>query len=208
MASSATIIENNQSAKIDGWNITVPTGVSLAVTSSDSEIFIEKTANFKLPNQGFQVVFQPVSGASGAATKIDFTDESVQNNTAAAWNQFQFLLLNVGSVNATFPGTSNAFLPPSGTGYNYTSVALNSSKDALTYTGSQSTGTTSLWGGTTANDNLLIDAPAGSDFSLKELPGTGGPPPVVPLPAAIWQSVATLTVLGGFGLCRSKRAVA
>src|ERR1700693_708897 len=85
MASGATLIESNQSAQIDGWNITAPTNVALTVTSSGNEIFVEKAANFVTTNQGLQVGFQPISGASGAATSIDFTDETIQNNTGSAF---------------------------------------------------------------------------------------------------------------------------
>ena len=143
---ATTLIEDNQSAQVDGWNITAPTGVSLTVTTSGSEIFIEKAANFTSPNQGFQVAFQPVSGATGAASFIDFTDETIQNNTGSAFNGFQFILMNIGSPNATFAGVSDVFTPPTGTGYAYTSVNLNSTSDILSYKGNQDAGTTSSWG--------------------------------------------------------------
>ena len=52
-------------------------------------------------------------------------------------------------------------------------------------------------------DNLLIDAPAGSDFSFKELsvPGGGGGG-TVPVPAAAWQSLASLAGLALIGIGR------
>jgi len=204
-APSVTLIENDQSAVVDGWNITAPTGVSLTVTSSDNEIFVEKAANFTVPNQGFQVAFQPVAGASGA-TSVDFTDETVQNNTGQAFSEFDFILMNTGSVNATFDGVANVFAPPSGTGYSYTGVSLNGTSDILSYTGNQNAGTTSSWGSAAVGDNLLIDTPAGADFSLKELSvsggGGGGGGGAVPLPAAAWQSLASLAVLGLVGIGR------
>jgi len=193
------LIQNNGSAVVDGWNITAPKGVSLTVTTSDGEIFIEKAANFTVPGQGFQVAFQPVAGSS-QATSIDFTDETIQNNTGKAFSGFDFILMNIGSANATFPSVSNVFAPPSGTGYSFTTVSLNSSKDILSYTGNQDSGTTSSWGSAAAGDNLLIDAPSGSAFSLKELSIPGGG--AVPLPAAAWQSLATLAALGAIGLGR------
>ena len=62
MSSAApTTIENDQSAVVDGWNITAPMGVSLTLTTSGNEIFVEKAANFTAPNQGLQVAFQPVA---------------------------------------------------------------------------------------------------------------------------------------------------
>jgi hypothetical protein len=194
-SATATLIEDNQSAVVDGWNITAPTGVSLVVTSGNGELFVEKAANFTKPNQGFQVAFQPVAGDQSAATSVDFTDETVQNNTGQSFSEFDFLLMNVGSVNASFPGVSNVFVPPSGTGYAYTSVKLNSTGDILSYTGSQSAGTTSYWGSAAEGDNLLIDAPAGSDFSLKELSTSGGVASV-PTPTAAWQGLAGLVLIG------------
>jgi hypothetical protein len=201
--SSAVIIEDNESAVVDGWNITVPTGVSLNVTTSDGEIYIEKAANFTVPNQGFQIAFQPVAGETGASL-IDISDETVQNNTGQAFSGFDFILLNTGTANATFPSVSNVFAPPTGTGYNYTSVSLNSTGDDLHYAGTQAAGTTSLWGSANPGDNLLIDAPSGAVFSLKELSESSGPTPPsgVPVPAAAWQSLAGLSALALFGVGR------
>jgi hypothetical protein len=201
-ASTAVLIEGNQSAVVDGWNISVPTGVALTVTTSDNEIFVEKAANFTQPNQGFQVAFQPVKGVTGA-TSIDFTDESIQNNSGKAFNGFQFILINTGTSNATFPSVSNVFSPPSGTGYAFTSVNLNGSKDTLSYLGHQDSGSTSLWGSAAPGDNLLINAPIGADFSFKELPSSGGT--TVPLPASAWQSLFTLGGLGLVGMIRWKK---
>jgi hypothetical protein len=208
MSFGQTLIQNNGSAIVDGWNITAPTGVSLTVTTSNGEIFIEKAANFTVPGQGFQVAFQPVSGATNAATSIDFTDETIQNNTGKAFSGFDFILMNIGNPNATFDGVGNVFVPPTGTGYAYTTVSLNGTHDILSYTGNQNAGTTSSWGSAADGDNLLIDAPSGSAFSLKELsiPGGGG---AVPLPAAAWQSMAGLAALGLIGLGRKmKRSMA
>jgi hypothetical protein len=191
---------------VDGWNITAPDGVSLTVTSKGSEIFIEKAANFTEPDEGFQVAFQPVADATKVASSVDFTDETIQNNTGASFKGFQFILMNVGTTDATFSGVSNVFAPPAGTGYDYTSVSLNAKHDILTYTGKQATGSTSYWGSAAEGDNLLIDTPVGADFSLKELSESGGSSggggSAVPMPAAIWQSFASLGALGLFSLAR------
>src|SRR5271165_6634361 len=58
-SSATTLIQNNQSAQVDGWNITAPKGVSLTVTFSGSEISVQKAANFSAANQGFQVASSP-----------------------------------------------------------------------------------------------------------------------------------------------------
>jgi len=207
ISSAAKLIEDDESAVVDGWNITAPDGVSLTVTSKGSEIFIEKAANFTEPNEGFQVAFQPVADATKVATSVDFTDETIQNNTGTSFSGFEFILMNIGSTDATFDGVSNVFAPPAGTGYKYTSVSLNAKQDILAYTGKQSSGSTSYWGSAADGDNLLIDTPSGADFSLKELSesgggGGGGGGSPVPMPAAIWQSFAGLGMLGLFGLKR------
>jgi len=209
-ASATTVIENGQSAVVDGWNITAPGGVSLTVTSSGNQIDIEKLANFTGVNQGLQVSFQPVDDS---ASVIDFTDEQIQNNTGSAFNGFQFILMNAGSANAVFPSVSDTFSPPAGTGYSYSTVKLNAAGDILSYAGTQNAGSTSTWGTGTPgtpgvgnpNDNLFIDAPAGAVFSLKELSsgsGGGSSSSAVPLPAAAWQSLAGLAGLALYGVGR------
>ena len=196
MASAVTLIQNNQSAVVDGWSITAPTGVSLTVTTNDGQIDIEKVANFTVPNQGFLVGFNYVGGGSSPATTVDFTDELIANNTGQSFSGFDFLLMEPG---ATFPSVSNVFAPPIGTGYNYTSVKLDSTGQILSYTGVQDSGATSSWGSAASGDNLLIDAASGTDFfALKELSqsgGGGGGSSAVPMPTAAWQSLAGLAGL-------------
>ena len=58
---AATVIDDKQTAQVEGWNITAPTGVALTVTSSGNGVFIENAANFTEPDRGFQVAFQPVA---------------------------------------------------------------------------------------------------------------------------------------------------
>ena len=203
---AATLINQDSSAVVDGWNITTGQGVSLVVSSSGSEISIDKTANFTVPNQEIPVVFQ--STGSGAATTVDFTGEELLNNTGSAFGGFQFILQNVGSASATFDGLGNVFAPPTGTGVDFTSVSLDSGKEVLTYTGTQASGTTSIWGSTNPGDDLLIDTPAGSEFTLKEVAESGGGSPgsVVPLPSAAWQSLVGLIGLGAFGIGRQLKS--
>jgi hypothetical protein len=164
-----------------------------------------------------QVSFQPVA-IDPPATVIDFTDEQIQNNTGSAFNGFQFILMNAGSANALFPSVSDAFGPPAGTGYSFSTVQLNAAGDILSYGGTQNAGTTSTWGTGTPgtpgvgnpDDNLFIDAPAGAAFSLKELSesgssgstGGGSGSSAVPMPAAAWQSLAGLAGLALYGIAR------
>jgi hypothetical protein len=193
---------------IDGWTISWPSEVGLSVTQDSStatQVDLEKTATFTAKGQGFQIAF--AAGANATADTFVISTESITNNTGAPFKGFSFILLNTGTTNATFGGTSPGFTPPKGTGYDYTSVSLVNGKTELDYTGSQDNGVTSVWGNgdpSSSGDNLVIDAPAGSQFALKELsvPGGGGPP-AVPLPASAWQSLAGLLGLGLFAGVRA-----
>jgi hypothetical protein len=204
-------ISNTSPVAIDGWNISWNTGVGLTVSqdaSNSGEVDVEKTATFTAPNQGYQITFAPIPGYTGtSATEFVIPDETIVNNTGSSFSQFSFILLNTTSSLATFDSVGRTFVPPTGSGYDYTTVSLTSGNTILTYTGTQGNGVTSFWGDgdpSATGDNLLIDAPAGSDFALKELSGSGpgGPGSVVPLPAAAWQSLAGLGGLALIGLRR------
>ncbi len=200
------------SISVDGWDISWSTGVTVSAAQDSvnaSQVDVTKMATFTAPNQGYQITFVPISGYTGtAATQFVIPTEMITNNTGASFNGFSFVLLNTTSDLATFDSVARTFIPPAGSGYNFTSVSLDPGNTILTYTGTQDNGVTSTWGNGDASstgDNLLIDAPAGSDFSLKELSSSGsGPGPVVPLPAAAWQS---LVGLGGLALIGLRRRI-
>jgi hypothetical protein len=211
---TAAAIQNTSPATIDGWNISWGTGVGLTVTqdTNSNQVDVEKSATFTAPNQGYQITFAPVPGSTGtSASEFVIPDETIVNNSGSAFSSFSFILINKSSTLATFDSVARTFIPPTGSGYDYTSVSLTSGNTILTYTGTQGNGITSFWGNgdpSASGDNLLIDAPAGSDFALKELsasgPGgsPGGPGSVVPLPAAASQSLAGLVGLALIGLRR------
>jgi hypothetical protein len=208
---NAASIQNTSPATIDGWTISWGTGVGLTVTqdADSSQVDVEKTATFTAPNQGFQITFVPTGGGS-AATKFVIPDETIVNSTGSAFSSFSFILMNTTSTLATFDSVSRTFIPPTGPGYDYTTVSLSPGNTVLTYTGTQNSGTTSFWGNgdpSSSGDNLLIDAPAGSEFSLKELSASGppGPPNVVPIPAAALQSLGGLAGLALIGLGRKMK---
>ena len=210
-AHATTVAFNTSPVSIDGWTISWPNGVDLAVqqdASTSTQVDVEKTATFSAPGQGFQITFAPSTTSGTTANTFVIPDESITNDTGASFSSFSFIILNTGTTAATFAGPG--FTPPTGTGYNFTSVSLVNGGTDLDYAGTQGNGVTSLWGdGTTApgGDNLVIDAPAGSDFSLKELAGSGGGPPgppAVPLPASAWQCLVSL---GGLGLIAGVRSM-
>ena len=210
--SAAPVTQTTSPAKIDGWTISWPTpGVGLSVSqdaTSAVQVDLEKSATFTAPNQGFQITFAPTSGSTPTADVFVFPDESIINETGKSFSGFSFILINSGTANATFGGPlTPGFIPPSGPGYNYTSVTETNGKTELDYKGTQDNGATSFWGAgipdttNSAFDGLVIDAPAGSVFSLKEL-SVSGPPNSVPVPAAAWQSLVGLAGLGLFATLR------
>jgi len=198
------VISGGTSLEWDGWNISAPTGTTVTILSESNEggqLNIEKDASFTAAGQVVPVSFQHVS--SGASV-IDVVDESIFNDSSSQFTGFQFLL-----TGGTFSSVSDAFGPPAGTGYSFSKVQLNAAGDILSYTGTQNATTTSMWGTGIAgspgvgnpDDNLFIDAPAGADFVLKEISsGSGGS--AVPMPAAVWQSLAGLAGLALFGIGR------
>jgi hypothetical protein len=208
-SAKATVAFDTSPVSIDGWTISWPTPVALAIQqdgTTSTQVDVEKKATFSAPGQGFQITFA-ASPSGTTANAFVIPQESITNDTGAAFSSFSFIILNTGTANATFAGPG--FTPPTGTGYNFTSVSLVNGGTELDYIGTQGNGVTSLWGdGTTTpgGNNLVIDAPAGSDFSLKELAGSGGPPgpPAVPLPASAWQCLISL---GGLGLIAGVRSM-
>jgi hypothetical protein len=205
LAGAAPVAQTQSPANIDGWTISWPTpGVGLAITqdgTNSNQVNIEKSATFSAVNQGFQISFVP--GSNPTADTFVLPDETITNLTGKSFSGFSFILINTGSVNATFGGISPGFIPPTGPGYDYTTVSLVNGKTELDYKGTQGNGVTSFWGNgdpSSNGDNLVIDAPAGSIFSLKELSVGGGN--VVPLPAAAWQSLIGVVCVGAFTALR------
>jgi len=204
-AGAVPLTQDTSPATIDGWTISWPTpGVGLDIvqdSATASQVDVEKTATFTAPGQGYQITFNPTPGFTGsAATTFVIPDETIINDTGAAFGSFSFILLGSG---ATFAGAlTPGFIPPTGPGYDYTSVSLVNGKTELDYVGTQANGVTSFWGNgdpSSSGDNLVITATPGDTFTLKELalPGGGTGPVTVPMPAALWQS---LIGLGGVGL--------
>jgi hypothetical protein len=190
MASAAPVlIQSNSSATVGGWTITTPTGIALTIDSSDNNtLVIEKAADFTAPTGGLLISFLKTGDSADAS--VIFGNESVSNSTGNTWSGFDFLLMNELGT-AKFDSVANVFAPPTG----YSGVSLDSAHDLLSYTGTQATGTTSMWGSGVSGDQLLIDAGGASAFVFKELP-------VVPLPAAAWQGLVGLAGLGAIASVR------
>ena len=109
-----------------------------------TQVDLTKTATFTAKNQGVQVEFS--AGANATADTFVFSTESITNNTGAPFAGFSFILLNTGTANATFGGTTPGFKPPTGVGYDYTKVSLVNGKTELDYVGTQGNSVTSIWG--------------------------------------------------------------
>jgi hypothetical protein len=184
------LIQNGTSAVVDGWNITVPTGVSLSVDNSTAgTLTIEKAVDFT-SSAGLIIAFTQV--ATPTATNIDFINEAISNTTGSAFNGFTFAILNATGGSAKF--TSAFTTPASG----YTGGTISAAGDMITYSGGQANDSTSMWGQTAGAGQIGIAAtPGGSaSFGFEELPGGGGPTPPVPLPAALWQSAVGFALIG------------
>jgi len=190
MASAAPIvIQSNSSATVGGWTVTTPTGIALTVDSSDNNtLVIEKAADFTSPTGGLLISFLKTGETADAS--VVFGNEAVSNSTGTTWSGFDFLLMNELGT-AKFDSVASVFAPPTG----FSGVSLDSTHAILSYTGSQATGTTTMWGSGVGGDELLIDAGSASAFVFKELP-------VVPLPAAAWQGLAGLAGLGAIASVR------
>jgi len=201
---SSVVGHANAAPVVGGWEITSDPGVSLTVTGVNSNqvlVIQNKSVTFS-DGTPLGVTFTQVS--SDAVSSIEFATETIGNATGSTWTGFQFSV----SGDARFDGITNTFVPPFGTGVNYTTVNLSSLHTVLTYIGSQSDGATSDWGSTNPGDDLLIDAlpTAGepfASFTLTESP-QGVSSKVVPLPAAAWQSLTGLAVLAVIPAARKK----
>jgi hypothetical protein len=199
-------ITGGTSAVVDGWQIAPDKGITLQVdVGSDGNIDITKTADFtSIETLGIQ--FTQVNPPSDIGFEI--ITETVKNSTGDNWAGFTFSL----SSPATFAGLTGVFIPPIGTGVNYTSVQLNAQKTIAFYSGTQQKGSTSSWGNPANDDFLAFSAPiatppGSTTFTLVETPLRGIS--AVALPTSAWQISATLTALGLIVLGRKlKRAIA
>jgi hypothetical protein len=201
-------IDGGTSATVDGWQIAPDEGITLQVdVGSNGNIAITKTADFtSIDALGIQFTEVNTPGDVG----FEITTETIKNSTGDNWAGFTFSL----SSPARFEGLTGVFIPPIGTGVNYTTVQLNAQRTTAFYSGTQQKGSTSSWGDP-ANDDLLAFSapiaapPAHTTFTLTEVPLRGISDGAVPLPTAAWQTLATLALLGLIaGGCKLKPVIA
>jgi hypothetical protein len=186
---------NEMNLTAGGWNITGSNVTSFTATStSPNTLDITRMENFATNNNGLNLTFVPMG--TNQDTIIDITSETIGNDTGTSWGGFEFYLLTSVNGPAKYSG-SPIFLPPSG----YTGSTLSPADDVLTYTGSQPNGIVETWGGSTTGDLLRIDAPAGTSFTMKQLPIPGAP--VVPEPGSL--SVLAVSALLALGRRRAAR---
>jgi len=170
---------------IDGWTISWPSAIELSViqdVTNPAQVDLVKSATFTAPQQGFQISFAPTPGQTQTADLFDLIGETITNDTGKPFGDFSFILLNTGTPPATATLT-NVFALPSGSGYDYTNESTSSNDTEADYTGTQNVGVTTSWGGTTSNDKLVISAPSGSTFVLKEL--SEPQIPIIPEPGSL-----------------------
>jgi len=197
---AAVTIDGGTSAVVDGWMIAPDPGLTLqADTDAGSgSLVITKTASFE-SNAPLNIQF---TEAGLNESPIEFSTESITNSTGTDWTGFTFSL--------TSPATFlRIFIQPVGAGVDYTAASLNPQMTIANYTGLQVNGSTSAWGGTAVNDELLISAPLAplstpTVFTFTETPV--GAPSAVPLPIAAGQVSATLLGLGLIAAARKVKA--
>ena len=184
-------ITNQMTLSAGGWNINGSNVISFTATSGGPDTLnITCMENFSSNTYGLLMTFLQTS--SSPDTIINFTSETIGNDTGTNWSGFDFYLLT--SLNGPAKLT-NEFLLPTG----YTGETINLADDSLNYTGSQPNGSVVTWGSSRPGDFLQINAPVGTTFTLKQLPVKGSPS--VPEPA----SVATLLTVGGSVLLGRRR---
>ncbi|MGA3067135.1 MAG: hypothetical protein ABSF29_09845 [Tepidisphaeraceae bacterium] len=179
-----------------GWTATF-SGLSLEAdpTQPAGQLDVEKAAVFNptAANEGLLITFTQTSAT--ATSTIDFTNESITNDTKTNWSGFDFVLLNANGSASFVTSADSPFAPPAGF---FTSVSVGSVDGNPTVAyggGTQGYLATSLWG-IGPDGDLIIDANPlgiGTTFTFKEVPVSG---PLVPLPAAGYQGLAGLLGLG------------
>jgi hypothetical protein len=194
---AATVnIAGGASADVGGWLIAPDLGASLTGVSFDSTTDIVSIQNKSETISGGSapgISFTQLS--SDAATNIELATETIRNSTGSDWTGYQFSL----SGSALFGSVTEVFASPAGTGIDYISATLSLQHMVVSYIGDQLNGATANWGGSSADDDLLIDASTSPEapfaaFSLAESPQSSDSE-VVPLPSAVWQILIGLLTL-------------
>ncbi|MGD0462533.1 MAG: hypothetical protein ABSB74_08595 [Tepidisphaeraceae bacterium] len=187
-------LQGGDPTALGGWQITPDPAVTASGISVNGQTLVIQNEAMTVTGANPQgITFTQVS--ANAVPFIEIATETIGNSTGSDWTSFAFSL----SGSAAFDGISNVFVPPFGTGVNYTTVDLSIPRTLVTYTGSQLNGATSNWGSSNPGDDLLIDGnPAATDafpsFSLDQSP-QGFVSEVIPAPLAAWQSLVALLAL-------------
>lgn len=196
-------------------------GVDLSSSDADS-VVIEKSITF---NSSFvtdgqvdpaTIVFQQTT--ADAKRLVMVADETVVNDTGLAWNGFRMTILDgtTGTdVDSRFDPAATGIGTPGGFDVSPFTTASFSQNDQILDLGGGTLADGQTWTPGQGPDNgelVIIGLPAsGGDglrsFALKEEPlAGGGPPPVIPIPAAAWTGLSGLIGLGAYGSVRKVRS--
>lgn len=200
-------LKGGDPATLGGWQIGLDANVNAnGVSIVGDTLLIQNEAITFTDNGSKGISFTQVS--ADAVPFIEIATNTAGNSTGTNWTAFAFTLS--GNV-ASFDGISSIFAPPLSSGVNYDTADLNPARTSVTYTGSQLNGSTSNWGSTTPNDELLVDGNPTTgtpftSFTMDESP-QGFVSEVVSVPAAAWQCLAGLLALGFIPTVRKAKKV-
>lgn len=204
------------------WDDSLDSVLSLAVdqdtpTESNS-VIIEKSIRFTTDHvddgqvNPAKIVFQQTD--ANAKRLIIVADETVTNDTGLNWNGFRFTVLDgtTGTnADSRFDPVATGIGLPGGFDVSPFTSATFSQNDQILELGGGALPDGQTWTpgqGVDAGELVIIGLPSNGgstlrSFSFVEQPLTpgGGPPPVIPIPAAMWTGLSGLV---GVGLLRRR----
>lgn len=206
----------------DSFDPFLSVSMDLQADNGDS-VLIEKNVTYSsdfLNEHGFiepvPIIFQQTE--TDAKRLIIITDETIANQTGVNWDSFRMSLLQGSTgteadtrfdVDGTGIGTPGGFdIAP------FTDAEFSVNNQVLTLSG----GTVAdgdVWTpgqGPNAGELVITALPTNGGqslrtFVLKEQPGPGGTPVVIPIPAAAWTGLSGLFGLGLFAAARRLRSL-
>lgn len=208
------------------WDDSLDPYLSVAMdinNSTQDAVLIEKKVTFTpdfINDLGFiepvPIVFQQTS--ADAKRLVIINDETIENQTGLNWDSFRMTLLQGSTgtdADTRFDPVATGIGTPGGFDVSpFTSATFSRNDQVLDLTdGTVMAGDVWTPGqGTDAGELVITALPVNGGrtfrtFVLKEQPGIGGggPPPVIPVPPAVWTGLSGLVAMGLFSAVRKFR---